>query len=195
MFQKLNLCLILLIFKRNNDSTRAQLSCIGKSGPGLDSTSPEISKSICITNKTWILAASHINRKYVILVAIYRCRNNISNIWSNAGEKLILNEKRFRNPHDLLWNCPMVARQLVKWLPIWRNKHTINTCIAAYYQWTNTHKHELSVVVKHIPSMNDQWVKVRKHIWNEKVKKHLVNYRLFSTSSVITITKRQMFFF
>ena len=137
---------------------------------------------------------SRITHQYniYILVSNYRCRYHIFNSWSNACEKLILNEKRLKNPHDLLWNSPMEASPIVKSLPIWQNKHNINTCIAAYYHWTNNHKHELSIVIKNIPSTNEQWVKVRKKLWNEKVKKHLVNYGVFSSSSVIKITNKQM---
>ena len=85
----------------------------------------------------------------------------------------------------------MIARQLVKSLPIWQNKHTINTCIAAYYHWTNTHKHVPSIVVNKI--YHPRTIKKENIIYEmKKVKKHLVKYGVFSSSLVIMITKRQV---
>ena len=168
-----------------------QLSCICKTGPGFDSTSPEISKIYLSQTKLNISRNTHQYNIY-ILVSNYRCRYHIFNSWSNAWEKLILNEKRLKNR---MIYCEIVRWKLARSLNHYsfgKYKHNINTCIAAYYHWTNNHKHELSIVIKNIPSTNEQWVKVRKKLWNEKVKKHLVNYGVFSSSSVIKITNKQM---
>ena len=96
-----------------------QLSCICKTGPGFDSTSPEISKIYLSQTKLNISRNTHQYNIY-ILVSNYRCRYHIFNSWSNAWEKLILNKKRLKKSHDLLWNSPMEASPIVKSLLIWQ---------------------------------------------------------------------------